>query len=667
MMITIKRFCVLAIVLFLGQQLTAATKPENIPSKLKEIKATSWYQSKFQDWEAYLNEKPDHPSDWLEYYKAASYSGVPKSKLKEISGKIESKFRGSFEAAYTKAKNSGWSELGINQMENALKLNKAPTVLADELMLAEFHLDKNRRATVSKKLYHQNQLYTSSLNYSYNVLMSVGENGILFTEGESTTLPIWILQDEMNIRCDVSVINLELANNDDYLERKLKELNLEVPESGSRMSLSYSIPESNPNKDFYFALTLPKKNLKMVEERLYVVGLTSQLSNNRINNYSTLKENIENKFLLDYLTVDFNGEPKTATGKTYEGNYIVPFILLKEHYDQTGNEVKSEYWKNQILNVADRSHLKSRVEMLLNKKESKPTNFTITEIDIKALDKEMTKVRDNIYASISETTNEQYETFLDYLIKNGYDDLYRKATIDLSKYDGTTLSLHKSYHFDLRKNNKYKSTNTADFSQHPAMDMSHEAAKIYCEWLTAQYNGQEKRKFKKVQFRLPSQQEWTMAALGYADFQSWVFEDNVVKARPYGEDKPKLYEEYRIGDYDSVSYPWYKYDWFKVRNKIINSKGCYLANIKAPEEPSCQGHMIGDGFTFTTKVKTYFPNEMGLFGVIGNIAEMIDEEGKAMGGSWDHPANESTITSVIPYEHPEPTIGFRVFMDVIEE
>ncbi|MEP3387704.1 MAG: SUMF1/EgtB/PvdO family nonheme iron enzyme [Reichenbachiella sp.] len=657
----------MTIVLFFGHQISAATKPESIPSKLKEIKATSWYQSKFQAWEAYLEENPDNPSDWLEYFNAAAYAGVPHAKLETISSEIANKFQDSFEAIYTSAKTNGWSDMGVSQMANALQLSNSQTVMAEELMIAEFYLDKKRKETVAKKLYSQNQLYPSSLNYSYNVLMSVGENGILFTEGESTTIPIWILQDEMNVRQDVSVINLDLAENESYLSRKLKSLDLETPTTESEMSLSYSIPQANPDRDFYFALTLPKKNLKKVEDRLYVVGLTSQLSDSRINNYAILKENIENKFLLDYLTVDFNGEPKTATGKTYEGNYIVPFILLKEHYDQTGDELKSQYWKDQVLNVADRSHLKNRVEMLLNKNESKTTKFIISEIDIKALDKEITKVKDNIYASISETTNEQYEVFLDYLNENGYDDLYQKAAINLSKYEGSSLGIHKSYHFDIRKNTKHKSGNNTDFSQHPAMDMSHEAAKIYCEWLTTQYNGQEKRKFKKVLFRLPTQQEWTMAALGYKDFQSWVFEDNIVKARPYGEDKPKYFEEYRIGDYDSVSYPWYHADWFKQRNRITNDKGCYLANVNAPEATTCQANMIGDGFTFTNQVKTYFSNDMGLFDVIGNVAEMINEPGKAMGGSWDHPANQSTITSVIQYDHPEPTVGFRVFMEVIEE
>ncbi len=58
---------------------------------------------------------------------------------------------------------------------------------------------------------------------------------------------------------------------------------------------------------------------------------------------------------------------------------------------------------------------------------------------------------------------------------------------------------------------------------------------------------------------------------------------------------------------------------------------------------------------------------MGLYDVIGNVSEMIDEEGKAMGGSWDHVKEESTITSINNYQGADARVGFRVFMEVIEE
>ena len=66
------------------------------------------------------------------------------------------------------------------------------------------------------------------------------------------------------------------------------------------------------------------------------------------------------------------------------------------------------------------------------------------------------------------------------------------------------------------------------------------------------------------------------------------------------------------------------------------------------------------------RTATYFPNNIGLYDVIGNVAEMIDDKGKACGGSWDDLPLESTIHSVKSYSDSDATIGFRVFMEVVE-
>jgi hypothetical protein len=67
------------------------------------------------------------------------------------------------------------------------------------------------------------------------------------------------------------------------------------------------------------------------------------------------------------------------------------------------------------------------------------------------------------------------------------------------------------------------------------------------------------------------------------------------------------------------------------------------------------------------RTESYFPNDMGLFDVCGNVAEMIDEKGKACGGSWKDLPENGTIQSVKTYNGSDETVGFRVFMEVIEK
>jgi formylglycine-generating enzyme required for sulfatase activity len=194
-------------------------------------------------------------------------------------------------------------------------------------------------------------------------------------------------------------------------------------------------------------------------------------------------------------------------------------------------------------------------------------------------------------------------------------------------------------------------------SNFPVVNISYQAAVAYSLWLTKKYNAMPHRKYKKVEFNLPNEEEWQKAAQG------------------------KL---------TNIAYPW-------GGSYLRNSRGAFLANFFPIPESSIYQDPVShkltllpidttearmeDGLEFTGPVDSYFPNSVGAFNISGNAAEMLAEEGISLGGSWNSRADKlqllhttkgesenksRTLEHFETYTGPSPTLGFRLVMKVLE-
>jgi formylglycine-generating enzyme required for sulfatase activity len=249
----------------------------------------------------------------------------------------------------------------------------------------------------------------------------------------------------------------------------------------------------------------------------------------------------------------------------------------------------------------------------------------------KSIQQTMTKVNDELYVCKYEVSNLEYRNFLGYL-KAKDASLAEKYKVDTTKWV-TELRYQEPmamyYHLHPAYNN------------YPVVCISYEAAWAYCEWLTDQYNADAKRKFKKVRFFLPSEEQWMTVANGGNKNKMYPWSNYYLRNKA-GE---FLCNFKHVGD-ENISYDTEKKEY------------TITPEAKVPGS-------LRDNAMYTAAVNSFEPTvPYGIYNMSGNVAEMVNEKGIAKGGSYNSPGYDVRIQSKMNYTDASPEIGFRVFMKI---
>lgn len=129
------------------------------------------------------------------------------------------------------------------------------------------------------------------------------------------------------------------------------------------------------------------------------------------------------------------------------------------------------------------------------------------------------------------------------------------------------------------------------------------------------------------EYRLPTKEEWEKAALGLLD-SSYIF--------GYDFNNKEIIKFKKKNCFVFITKDYYEF---------------YEKYLKYTE--------FDNSFLPITYVDYFLPNNYGLFNMIGNVREMIDEKGVSKGGSWMQTLYDCNIFNDIPYEEPSADLGFR--------
>ncbi len=256
---------------------------------------------------------------------------------------------------------------------------------------------------------------------------------------------------------------------------------------------------------------------------------------------------------------------------------------------------------------------------------SKKNKETTIAIENKTWAKSWGKVQEGIWMQKTEVSNAEFRLFLNDLKDKGRLEEWKAFYPDTTGWakGGNGTKPYVSYYFS-----------NPSFNNYPVVNITYEAATAYCEWLSKQYTGIKKQPFGKVIFRLPTHEEWKKAASS--------------------------------GNEDGRQFPW---------NGLYlqNNRGERLCNFR----PDSMSNYLGDAggkkqnvaqsapvniTKITAPVNSFFPNDIGLYNVCGNVAEMLSEKGLAAGGSFEDFGYNVRIQSTKDFSGATRDIGFRVLM-----
>lgn len=355
---------ILSVLLFPFVNPALSQKPEKIYSFVKVIKPIDWYLIQADLWKKVIDNDRKNADAWYNFYLANRMASKSNKEawekkngpgfmlLDDIVKEMEKEVPESFEYNIAKISNDGYQD-----DNNSKYLLKAYALAPDRTETYSFLVnyyemirDRSKEKEICKKWFESNDQPAGILNYNYNVLMSLEDDGIIITNGDNDTYPLWILQYLKGIKTNVMVVNINLITVDNYRkklfeENKIPADNFKALETPSQEAIiQHLITKSN--RPVYFANTLSTEYYKNFEKDLYLVGLTFKYSKENFDNMAVTRNNYERHFLLDYLKMDFQNDVSESVISRMNMGYLPFLIKLYDHYKLSGEAAKAAEIKN---------------------------------------------------------------------------------------------------------------------------------------------------------------------------------------------------------------------------------------------------------------------------------------------------------------------------------
>ncbi len=227
--------------------------------------------------------------------------------------------------------------------------------------------------------------------------------------------------------------------------------------------------------------------------------------------------------------------------------------------------------------------------------------------------------------SKTEISNGQYRAFLADLKLKGELDKYAIAIYDSTVWN---VSYYEPYMNYYNWHPAYKN--------YPVVGVSKAGAELYCQWLTEKINTQLAGK-SKVKVMIPTSEQWLYAARSGSKGTDY----------SWGGNSLQNIRRQQLCNYRNIGAESIHWNDDKKQFEIELSKSYDILSY------------LSDNASITAPVKSYFETTLGLYNMNGNVAELVSDADKAMGGSWNSVGYDVRNESFVSFQQPSSTVGFR--------
>jgi len=270
----------------------------------KESRSHDYYVKQAALWWQEIEKSPKDEMAWWNYYRACRNAegsagwnpnfvnhGPHLRVGSDIVALMEEAIPGTFIYHYVKGSTGGVDPQAGDHLLKAYEMNPDfPGLLAPLVTYSISTHNEALRKEANMRWYRSGDYSAAWLDFAYNLLQSVEPNGILLTQGDNDSYPLWMLQDALAIRTDVQVINIDFLLYAEFQEPTFAKLGLE-PFKFEKIEIgefaknwqnvsTYFLDQYSGERPLHISFTVNQANYKDFKEQLYVRGFSYRLSKN---------------------------------------------------------------------------------------------------------------------------------------------------------------------------------------------------------------------------------------------------------------------------------------------------------------------------------------------------------------------------------------------------